>query len=155
MDIAKIQAMVDPLFPGTMGVRVTEASLTRIVADMLVRLDLCTSGGILHGGAYRLRADHPHAGGDRHQAACFVARHAPDRARAIRCVTLRTDHRGAGRENMVQATQVASCAQHARTKAPLATLDVRSIIRRSHRETQFFPHRDRSNTCAGCQTGLR
>ena len=57
MDIAKIQAMVDPLFPGTMGVRITEASLTRIVAEMVVRADLCTNGGILHGGAYMAFAD--------------------------------------------------------------------------------------------------
>ena len=57
MDIAKIQAMVDPLFPGTMGVRITEASLTRIVAEMPVRPDLCTGGGILHGGAYMAFAD--------------------------------------------------------------------------------------------------
>ena len=57
MDIARIQAMVDPLFPGTMGVRITEASLTRIVAEMVVRADLCTNGGILHGGAYMAFAD--------------------------------------------------------------------------------------------------
>ena len=49
--------MVDPLFPGTMGVRITEASLTRIVAEMVVRADLCTNGGILHGGAYMAFAD--------------------------------------------------------------------------------------------------
>jgi uncharacterized protein (TIGR00369 family) len=34
-----------------MGVKLTEATPERVVATMLVRPDLCTAGGILHGGA--------------------------------------------------------------------------------------------------------
>jgi len=52
-----MQALLAPLFPGSMGVRVTELSPERVVAEMLVRPDLCTAGGILHGGAYMAFAD--------------------------------------------------------------------------------------------------
>jgi 1,4-dihydroxy-2-naphthoyl-CoA hydrolase len=52
-----MQQVLAPLFPGAMGVRVTELALERVVADMLVRPDLCTAGGILHGGAYMAFAD--------------------------------------------------------------------------------------------------
>ena len=40
-----------------MGVRVTEAAADRVVAEMPVRADLCTAGGILHGGATMAFAD--------------------------------------------------------------------------------------------------
>ena len=56
-DIATLQKIVDPLFPGLMGVRLLEAAPERIVAEMPVRADLCTAGGILHGGAYMAFAD--------------------------------------------------------------------------------------------------
>ena len=52
-----MQQLLAPLFPGAMGVRVTELSPERVVAEMLVRPDLCTAGGILHGGAYMAFAD--------------------------------------------------------------------------------------------------
>ena len=52
-----MQQLLAPLFPGSMGVRVTELSPERVVAEMLVRPDLCTAGGILHGGAYMAFAD--------------------------------------------------------------------------------------------------
>ncbi len=54
---AHIQAIIDPLFPGLMGVRITHCSPERVVAEMTVRADLCTAGGILHGGAYMAFAD--------------------------------------------------------------------------------------------------
>ena len=57
LDIATIQQMLDPVFPGLMGVKLTELAPDRVVATMLVRPDLCTSGGILHGGAYMAFAD--------------------------------------------------------------------------------------------------
>jgi 1,4-dihydroxy-2-naphthoyl-CoA hydrolase len=57
LDIATLQKMVDPLFPGLMGVRVRDATLERVVATLEVRPDLCTAGGILHGGAYMAFAD--------------------------------------------------------------------------------------------------
>ena len=56
-DLAAIQALIEPLFPGLMGVRVTEIAGDRIVAEMPVRADLCTAGGILHGGALMGLAD--------------------------------------------------------------------------------------------------
>lgn len=56
-DVAQIQALLDPLFPGLMGVRVLELSPERVVAEMEVRPDLCTAGGLMHGGAYMAFAD--------------------------------------------------------------------------------------------------
>lgn len=56
-DIAAIQKLLDTIFPGLMGVRLTELALDRVVAQMEVRQDLCTAGGILHGGAYMAFAD--------------------------------------------------------------------------------------------------
>ncbi|WP_326540223.1 PaaI family thioesterase [Pseudorhodoferax sp.] len=56
-DLAAVQARLDPLFPGLMGVRLTALSPERVQAEMPVRPDLCTTGGILHGGAYMAFAD--------------------------------------------------------------------------------------------------
>jgi len=44
-------------FSKLMGVEVQEASAERVVATMRVREDLCTAGGILHGGAIMALAD--------------------------------------------------------------------------------------------------
>jgi len=52
-----VQEVLKPLFPGLMGVELIEVTLDRVVASMLVRPDLCTSGGILHGGAIMAFAD--------------------------------------------------------------------------------------------------
>jgi 1,4-dihydroxy-2-naphthoyl-CoA hydrolase len=57
LDLAAVQKILDPLFPGLMGVRLTELALDRVVAEMPVRADLCTAGGILHGGASMAFAD--------------------------------------------------------------------------------------------------
>ncbi len=57
LDAATIQTLLDPIFPGLMGVRLTLVEPDRVVAEMPVRADLCTSGGILHGGAYMAFAD--------------------------------------------------------------------------------------------------
>lgn len=57
LDLAALQKLIDPMFPGLMGVRFTEAGPERVVARMLVRPDMCTGGGILHGGAYMAFAD--------------------------------------------------------------------------------------------------
>lgn len=56
-DIAAMQKLLDTIFPGLMGVRLTELAPERVVALMEVRADLCTAGGILHGGAYMAFAD--------------------------------------------------------------------------------------------------
>ena len=37
--------------------RTVEATLERVFAQMVVRPDLCTAGGVLHGGAYMAFAD--------------------------------------------------------------------------------------------------
>lgn len=57
MDMAAMQHLLEPLFPGLMGVRLTELAPDRVVAEMAVRPDLCTAGGILHGGAVMAFAD--------------------------------------------------------------------------------------------------
>lgn len=57
MDMAALQEVLEPLFPGLMGVRLTELAPERVVAEMAVRPDLCTLGGILHGGAAMAFAD--------------------------------------------------------------------------------------------------
>jgi len=44
-------------FADLMGVEVVEASKTRVVGRLTVRDNLCTSGHILHGGAYMAFAD--------------------------------------------------------------------------------------------------
>ena len=53
----QLQHLIAPLFPGLLGVEIAEATPDRIVATLLVRPDLCTSGGVCHGGAYMAFAD--------------------------------------------------------------------------------------------------
>ena len=53
----QLNDLLAPLFPGLMDVRVLQASPDEVRAEMLVRPDLCTAGGILHGGAYMAFAD--------------------------------------------------------------------------------------------------
>ncbi|MGE5115073.1 MAG: PaaI family thioesterase [Betaproteobacteria bacterium] len=54
---ASLNTLLAPLFPGLMGVEITEAGAERVVATMTVRPDLCTTAGILHGGALMAFAD--------------------------------------------------------------------------------------------------
>lgn len=56
-DLESLQRMWSPLFPGLMGIELKEASPERVVGTMKVRADLCTTGGILHGGAIMALAD--------------------------------------------------------------------------------------------------
>jgi len=56
-DLDTMQTRLASMFPGLMGVRLTAMAPDRVVAEMLVRPDLCTAGGILHGGAYMAFAD--------------------------------------------------------------------------------------------------
>ncbi len=56
-DLTALQALLAPLFPGLMGLQLTEVGPERVVATMKVRADLCTTGGILHGGAVMAFAD--------------------------------------------------------------------------------------------------
>jgi 1,4-dihydroxy-2-naphthoyl-CoA hydrolase len=57
MDLEALQKRIGPLFPGLMGVQLTEVTPERVVATLRVRPDLCTAGGILHGGAHMAFAD--------------------------------------------------------------------------------------------------
>jgi uncharacterized protein (TIGR00369 family) len=54
---ASIQEVLNPLFPGLMGIQLMEATPERVVATMEVRPDLCTTGKVLHGGAIMAFAD--------------------------------------------------------------------------------------------------
>jgi 1,4-dihydroxy-2-naphthoyl-CoA hydrolase len=56
-DVAALQAILEPIFPGLMGVRLLELAPERVLAEMPVRPDLCTTNGILHGGAVMAFAD--------------------------------------------------------------------------------------------------
>ena len=57
LDIASLKTLLAPLFPGLMGIEISQASPERIVATMRVRPDLCTTGESLHGGALMAFAD--------------------------------------------------------------------------------------------------
>ena len=57
IDLAVLQQRLEPLLPGLMGVKLVECTPERVVAEMAVRPDLCTAGGILHGGAFMAFAD--------------------------------------------------------------------------------------------------
>jgi 1,4-dihydroxy-2-naphthoyl-CoA hydrolase len=57
VDLAWVHERLAPLFPGLMGITITELTTERVVATMTVRPDLCTTGGILHGGALMAFAD--------------------------------------------------------------------------------------------------
>ena len=55
--MAQTKADVGMPFSNLMGVQVVEREKTRVVGKLVVREDLCTAGGILHGGAYMAFAD--------------------------------------------------------------------------------------------------
>ena len=57
LTIAEIEKMMQSLLPGLMGIKITEATKERVTASMLVRPELCTYGGVLHGGAVMAFAD--------------------------------------------------------------------------------------------------
>jgi 1,4-dihydroxy-2-naphthoyl-CoA hydrolase len=56
-DAATIQRLFEPLLPGLMGLVLTEVTAERVTATLRVRPDLCTTGGILHGGSVMAFAD--------------------------------------------------------------------------------------------------
>ena len=57
VDLNTLQSALAPIFPGLMGIRLVSVSEDKVVAEMTVRPDLCTTGGICHGGAYMALAD--------------------------------------------------------------------------------------------------
>jgi len=57
MSAAAIQQVIAAQFPGLLGVELLEVGADRVVGRLLVRPQLCTVGGILHGGAIMAFAD--------------------------------------------------------------------------------------------------
>ncbi len=57
LDLPSLQKFIQPMLPGLLGVRLTEATPERVRAELTVRADLCTAGHILHGGSYMAFAD--------------------------------------------------------------------------------------------------
>ena len=55
--IVSVQQRLAPMFPGLMGGRLGSLAPDRVVAELDVRPELCTAGGILHGGAHMAFAD--------------------------------------------------------------------------------------------------
>jgi 1,4-dihydroxy-2-naphthoyl-CoA hydrolase len=56
-DLDSMQRLLAPLLPGLLGVSLTDASPDRVVATMVVRREICTTGDALHGGAIMAFAD--------------------------------------------------------------------------------------------------
>ena len=54
---AEIQGVLKGIFPDLLGVRLTEVTPDRVLAELTVRPELCTVGGVLHGGAFMAFAD--------------------------------------------------------------------------------------------------
>jgi 1,4-dihydroxy-2-naphthoyl-CoA hydrolase len=52
-----LMADIGTPFAELMGMEITSSEKTRVVGRLTVRADLCTGGGILHGGAYMAFAD--------------------------------------------------------------------------------------------------
>lgn len=57
LSIDTMHKQIASLFPGLMGVKLVELTPERVVANLAVRPDLCTAGGIMHGGASMAFAD--------------------------------------------------------------------------------------------------
>jgi len=57
LDLPTLQKTLDPLFPGLMGLRLRELAPERVLGELTVRPDLCTAGGVMHGGALMAFAD--------------------------------------------------------------------------------------------------
>lgn len=57
MDVATLEKHLAGLFPGLLGIRFHDAEPERVRASLVVRDELCTTPGILHGGAIMAFAD--------------------------------------------------------------------------------------------------
>lgn len=57
LSVEAIQKILDPLLPGLLGVRILTLEPERVVAELSVRPELCTTGETLHGGASMAFAD--------------------------------------------------------------------------------------------------
>jgi 1,4-dihydroxy-2-naphthoyl-CoA hydrolase len=54
---ASLQKTTEGMFPGLLGVRFVSTEKQRIVAELLVRNDFCTTPGVAHGGLLMAFAD--------------------------------------------------------------------------------------------------
>ncbi len=52
-----IQQRLKGIFPELLGIRLTEVTPERVLAELTVRPELCTAGGVMHGGAFMAFAD--------------------------------------------------------------------------------------------------
>ena len=57
MDLDTLQTKFEGLFPDLLGIRLTSATPERVEAELMVRDDLCTLPGRMHGGAIMAFAD--------------------------------------------------------------------------------------------------
>ena len=57
MDLSALEPAMKDFFPGTLGIRILEASPDRVRASLRVERRLCTVPGVLHGGALMAFAD--------------------------------------------------------------------------------------------------
>jgi uncharacterized protein (TIGR00369 family) len=58
MELANtIQEKLTGLLPGLLGIRLVQVMPEKVIAQLTVRPDLCTTGGILHGGSIMAFAD--------------------------------------------------------------------------------------------------
>ena len=57
VDLAALEPALKDFFPGTLGIRIVEATPERVRATLAVERRLCTVPGILHGGAIMAFAD--------------------------------------------------------------------------------------------------
>jgi uncharacterized protein (TIGR00369 family) len=57
MDIDDIRARLQGLFADTLGIELVSAAQDRVLARLEVKPAICTTGGILHGGAMMAFAD--------------------------------------------------------------------------------------------------
>jgi uncharacterized protein (TIGR00369 family) len=57
MDLTALNDRLPGTLPGLLGLRFVEASLDRVVAELVIRDELRTAGGALHGGTLMAFAD--------------------------------------------------------------------------------------------------
>lgn len=55
--IHTLREQMKPLLPGLLGIELLEATAERVTGRLMVRPDLCTIGGVLHGGSIMAFAD--------------------------------------------------------------------------------------------------
>jgi len=55
--LESVRQILQPLFPGLLGIELGEVTPERVLATMQVRPDMCTTGEVLHGGAIMAFAD--------------------------------------------------------------------------------------------------